>query len=134
VAAPHDGGIALLREYLDPVTGLPLDLTQLRAGQLVRARLTVVTAAPRRFLAVADPLPGGAVVVAAGPSDDFEYAGRTTDHLTLARATVGPGIYRYSYLLRVVANGRYAVPAPTASAAVGATGIGNTIVLEVATR
>jgi hypothetical protein len=43
-----------------------------------------------------------------------------------------PGIYQYSYLLRMVAGGLYSAPAPTAQAADGASGAGNATVLDVA--
>src|SRR5439155_18774509 len=58
-AAPYDGGVGLLREYLDPQTGRTLELSRLRAGQLVRVRLTVVGAELRRFVTIEDALPAG---------------------------------------------------------------------------
>ena len=54
--------------------------------------------------------------------------------MTLTAATLEPGIYQYSYMLRVVAGGRYSVPAPSAHAADGASGIGNAATLDVAAR
>ena len=128
----RNGGIALIRDYLDPLTGQPLDLAQLRAGQLVRARLTVVINEPRRAVEIADTLPGNAVLISAGESADFDNAGFVDGRMTLTAATLEPGIYQYSYMLRVVAGGRYSVPAPTARAADGASGIGNAVTLDVA--
>ena len=130
----RNGGIALIRDYLDPLTGQPLDLAQLRAGQLVRARLTVVINEPHRAVDIADSLPGNAVLISAGESADFENAGFTDGRMTLTAATLEPGIYQYSYMLRVVAGGRYSVPAPSAHAADGASGIGNAATLDVAAR
>jgi uncharacterized protein YfaS (alpha-2-macroglobulin family) len=134
VLPPHDGGIALLHEYLDPLTGQPLDLSRLRAGQLVRARLTVLTTELRRFVAIADPLPANTQIISMEESDDFEYASHTSGQLTLASARLAPGVYQYSYLLRLVAGGRYTTPAPTAHSADGAGGVGNTSRLEVAAQ
>jgi uncharacterized protein YfaS (alpha-2-macroglobulin family) len=128
----RNGGIALIREYLDPLTGQPLDPAQLRAGRLVRARLTVVINEPRHTVEIADTLPGNAVLISAGENADFNNAGFIDGRLTLTAATLEPGIYQYSYTLRVVSSGRYSVPAPTARAAGGASGIGNNLTLDVA--
>ena len=130
----RNGGIALIRDYLDPLTSQPLDLAQLRAGQLVRARLTVVINEPRHAVEIADALPGNAVLISADTSADFEHTGFADGRMTLTAATLEPGIYHYFYLLRAVAGGRYSVPAPTANAADGASGIGNAVTLEVAAR
>jgi alpha-2-macroglobulin len=130
----HNGGIALIRDFLDPLTSQPLDLGQLRAGQLVRARLTVVINEPRRAVEIADSLPGNAILISADKSVDFENAGFANGRMILTGATLEPGIYQYSYMLRVVAGGRYSVPAPTARAADGASGIGNAAMLDVAVR
>jgi uncharacterized protein YfaS (alpha-2-macroglobulin family) len=130
----RNGGIALIRDYLDPQSGQPLDPAQLRAGQLVRARLTVVINEQRRALAIADTLPSNAVLISADESTGFENTGVADGRKTLTRATLAPGIYQYSYMLRVVAGGRYGVPAPTARAEDGASGVGNRVALEVAAR
>jgi uncharacterized protein YfaS (alpha-2-macroglobulin family) len=130
---PRDGGIALLREYLDPLTGELLDPTRLRAGQLVRARLTIVSAAAQRDLTIEEALPAGAQVVAAGPGD-FDRVERADGRLTLEAKATAPGIMQYSYFLRMVAGGRYGVPAPAARAASGAAGVGNTMTIDVAGR
>nr|MDQ2995928.1 hypothetical protein [Chloroflexota bacterium] len=127
----RNGGIALIRDYLDPLTGQPLDLAQLRAGQLVRARLTVVINEPQHAVQIADALPGSAVLISADTSADFETAGFADGRMTLTAATLEPSIYQFSYMLRVLAGGRYSVPAPTANAADGASGIGNTATLDV---
>jgi uncharacterized protein YfaS (alpha-2-macroglobulin family) len=130
----HTGGIALVRDYLDPLTGQPLDLAQLRAGQLVRARLTIVINEPRRATEIIDALPANAVLISAGDSADFADTDFVDGRITLADAALEPGIYEYSYLLRVVAGGRYSVPAPTARAADGASGVGNSLIVEVARK
>jgi hypothetical protein len=131
--AVRNGAIALIRDYLDPLTGQPLDLAQLRAGQLIRARLTVVINEPRRAIEIADALPGNAVLISADMSADFENAA-ADERMTISAAALEPGIYQYSYTLRLLAGGRYSVPAPTAQAADGASGIGNSTMLVVASR
>ena len=98
----------------------PLDLAQLRAGQLVRARLTIVINEPRRTIEIADALPANAVLISAGDSADFADTDFADGRITLADVALEPGIYEYFYLLRMVAGGRYSVPAPTARAADGA--------------
>jgi uncharacterized protein YfaS (alpha-2-macroglobulin family) len=130
----RNGGIALIRDYLDPLTGQTLNLAQLHAGQLVRTRLTVVINEPRRAVEIADALPSNAVLISADTSADFKNAGVADGRVTLTAATLEPGIYQYSYMLRVLAGGHYSVPAPTAHAADGTSGIGNTATLDVETR
>jgi len=111
---PNGDGVGLLREYLDPLTGQPVDLARLRAGQLVRVRLTAITTDLQRFVMVEELLPSGCVLVEAGDSEPFEHIVHDRDHLTLSSAALGPGVYEYSYLLRAVVPGRYTAPAPTA--------------------
>ena len=127
----RNGGIALIRDYLNPLTGQPLDLAQLHAGQLVRARLTIVINEPRRAVEIASALPGNAVLISAEPSADFANADVADGRVTLSAATLEPRIYQYFYTLRVLTGGRYSVPAPTARAADGASGIGNATTLDV---
>jgi uncharacterized protein YfaS (alpha-2-macroglobulin family) len=111
---PNDDGVGLLREYLDPLTGQPVDLAHLRSGQLVRVRLTAVATSLQRFVVVEDALPAGCVLVEASNSGPFEHIDYDRDHLTLSSAALGPDVYEYSYLLRAVVPGRYTAPAPTA--------------------
>jgi hypothetical protein len=131
--APRDAGVALLREYLDPLSGQALDPARLETGQLVRVRLTIVSPAAQRDITIDEPIPAGAQVVAAAP-DQFNQLTRADGRLTLRAAALAPGIVQYQYLLRLVAGGSYTVPAPAASAAGGASGVGNTMLVEVASR
>lgn len=128
---PHDGGVALLREYLDPRSGQPLDLTRLRAGQLVLARLTVAAIEPQSTITIQEPLPAGATLAAQPTATDFERVDADAERLTLQRGATAPGIYQQSYMLRMAAAGRYGVPAPEASAPGGIVGVGNTLTLDV---
>jgi uncharacterized protein YfaS (alpha-2-macroglobulin family) len=131
--APVSGGVELLREYLDPLTGRAIDPSDLRAGQLVRVRLTIVAAERYSRLAIEEPLPGGAALVVA-ESTPFAQVARDADHLTLTGQDLVPGIYQYSYLLRAVAPGRYAVPSATARSGDDLIGVGNASGFEVGVR
>ncbi|MFL5800768.1 MAG: Ig-like domain-containing protein, partial [Roseiflexaceae bacterium] len=132
--APRAGGIGLLREYLDPLTGRPLDLARLRAGRLVRVRLTIVNTEQRRAVANDEPLPGGSSIVEAG-GVSFVQVDRDTAMLRLSSDKLAPGIYQYRYLLRAVATGRYAAPATTARL-LGSDliGVGNAAALVIVER
>ncbi|WP_428267150.1 MG2 domain-containing protein [Haliangium sp.] len=50
-------GFAITREYLDPSGERPVD--KVRAGQLVRIKVTVESDQDRRYVALVDPLPAG---------------------------------------------------------------------------
>jgi uncharacterized protein YfaS (alpha-2-macroglobulin family) len=128
---PGDANIPLLIEYLDPRTGQPLDLAGLRAGQLVRARLTAVVTERQPSVTVDVPLPAGAVLLGPVLGGDFEGAGAADGRLSLARGASSVGIYQHSYLLRLVAAGEYGVPAPIARTPGGAAGAGNAVTIVV---
>jgi hypothetical protein len=128
-AGQANRSLALLREYLDPETGQPLDLRLLRVGQLVRARLTIVNNQARRRLVIDEPLPAGATLIETTPGA-FELV-RAPGRLALTRASADAGILQFEYTLRMVAAGSYGVPAPEAHAA-DAQGYGNRQQLIVA--
>jgi uncharacterized protein YfaS (alpha-2-macroglobulin family) len=132
--APIAAGVGLLREYLDPLTGRPLDIAQLRAGQLVRVRLTIVNTQDRRAVAIDEPLPSGfAIAESAGAS--FARVDRAIGLLRLASDQLAPGIYQYSYLLRAAAVGRYSAVAATARLPDSQIiGVGNTATLVIVQR
>jgi hypothetical protein len=93
-----------------------------------------VNVAPRRVVAIDEPLPGGCVVVEAGGAE-FATISRDTGLLSLSADKLAPGIYQYSYLLRAVVGGRYGMPATTARLADGElVGAGNAATIEVGTR
>jgi hypothetical protein len=131
---PISGGLDLLREYLDPLSGKALDPNSLRAGQLVRVRLTIVGADGQDGLTIEEPLPGGATLVEAANAAYAQVA-HDAGHLTLTSDGLEPGIYEYTYLLRAVAPGRYAAPAATARVSSGdIVGVGNAGQFEVGDR
>lgn len=131
VPTPGNQGLALLREYLDPQTGQAADLTRLRAGQLLRARLTLVCPSGQRNLVLNESLPAGAVLVAA-PSSPFEITTRVPGVLVLTKANLGAGVFQYEYTLRLVAAGHYAIPASSAQADGGIHGVGQPTTLNIA--
>jgi uncharacterized protein YfaS (alpha-2-macroglobulin family) len=129
---PQSSGLGLLRDYLDPQTGAPLDPRRLRTGQLVRARLTIVANQARRFVTIADALPAGCTIVEAPAPTGFEHIAAGTDRITLSQAVLAAGIHQYSYLLRAVTPGRYTAPAPIAYAIGGMLlGSGRDTIVEI---
>lgn len=108
--------VGVLREYLDPLTKQSLEITQLRAGQLVRVRLTLINTAHYQDVLVIEPLPGGARLVEAN-TPSFGQLEVRTEQLRLHSSALTPGIYQYEYLLRVGPAGRYIVPMSTLSQA-----------------
>jgi len=111
-AALPGEGVGLLREFLDPQTGVPLDPARLRVGQLIKVRLTCVAHAERHFVTLRDAFPAGFVPVDAGSSPVFRQIDLFSDRIELAVEALAPGIYRYTYLVRAVTPGSYAVPPP----------------------
>lgn len=109
----------LLREYLDPQTGQPVDLTAVQVGQRLRVRLTFVTTQAQPFVMLEDWLPAGVQLVSAG-SGDFEHIAAADGRLLLARTTLAPGIYEHSYLVRAGHPGSFAAP-PAQITSFGAT-------------
>jgi len=105
-------GVGLIREFLDPQTGIPLDPARLRVGQLIKVRLTCVAHAERHFVTLRDAFPAGFVPVDAGSSPVFRQIDLFSDRIELAVEALAPGIYRYTYLVRAVTPGSYAVPPP----------------------
>lgn len=110
-AAPSAEGAGLIREYLDPRTGAPVDPLGLRPGQLVQVRLTIVAFHERRFVLVRDAFPAGVALIDAGAGSPFEISA-FNDRIELAAATLAPGIHHHTYLLRASVAGTYAAPSP----------------------
>lgn len=130
VAAPSRM-LGLLREYFDTQTGRPIDLARLQVGQIVRARLTLVSPRPQRDLVIDEALPACATLVAA-ERGSFDQVARPPGRLLLTRASLAPGVVQYEYLLRLVAPGSFEAPPPTARTAAGAQASGNRQRLVVA--
>lgn len=107
--------VGVLREYLDPQTGMPLDLSSVQSGQLVRIRLTFVTHRALRFATLQDVLPGGMRLVSAGKGD-WEHVASIGNQLLLARTALPAGIYEHNYLARATAAGTFGAPPVVVSA------------------
>lgn len=105
-------GAGLLREYLDPHTGAPIDPTGLRPGQLVQVRLTLAVFHERRFVTVRDPFPAGFAPVDAGVISTFDQISVFNDRVELTATVLMPGIYQHAYLVRASLPGAYAAPPP----------------------
>ncbi|MBC8160545.1 MAG: Ig-like domain-containing protein, partial [Roseiflexaceae bacterium] len=105
-------GVRLLREYLDPATGQPIDLAALRVGASVDVRLTLLAPQGARMVEVIDRLPGGATLVDAGES---VLPARLADgQLLFGYSLLEAGVSQLRYTLRLDAAGSFAVPAPSA--------------------
>jgi hypothetical protein len=105
-----DQRLNIVREYLDPQTGAPVALDDLRVGQALRVRLTLVANAPQQFVTIDEPIAAGMALAEAGQGD-FDHVAPAGDRLTLALTTLAPGVYEHSYTLRVMRSGEYSTPA-----------------------
>lgn len=107
--------MALDQDYLDAVTGQPLDPTQLQAGQLVRVRLTLVATERQSFVSLHEAICGAFELLDAHPEAPFAHVTSTPADLTFAAQTFEPGIYIQTYLVRAIAPGNYSAPPPIAT-------------------
>lgn len=124
------GPVALLREYLDPLSGAVLGDGALQQGRLVRVRLTVVTAWPAS-LQIEESLPAGAALVSAG-AGVLTPGERHADRLVFSVAGLAPGAHQHTYLVRFTAAGRFSAPPPVARGQDGTLlGVGNHSTLVV---
>jgi hypothetical protein len=105
-----DQELSIVREYLDPQTGSPVALDDLRVGQVLRARLTLVANAAQQFVTIDEPIAAGMALVDAGQGQ-FEHVAPAGRQLTLAMTTLAPGVYEHSYTVRVMSSGEYTTPA-----------------------
>lgn len=106
-------GVRLLREYLDPTNGQPLNLAALEVGTTVQVRLTMLVPQPVRYLEISDPLPSGTALLDGGTGDIEGVAHR--GQIVIGRSRLEPGVYQYRYSLRIIAAGRFSAPAPAAT-------------------
>ncbi len=117
-----EDGLGLRRDYLDPATDQPV--TSMKAGEMVRVRITVSPSERRQRVAITDWLPGGFepvntrfVTSAGAPSqqDDgwYVYREMRDDRISFFvdyfwRAT------SFTYLVRATTPGTFVVPSATA--------------------
>lgn len=147
---PHsaDRLLAVTHNYVDPQTNRLLDPADLRPGQLVRCRLTLVVYHPLAALDLESDLPAAMrFVTAEAIAPFFQYTyntptpparvaaeGQATSHrLRFSAAELAAGIYTQSYLLRVQAAGEYTTPPPRATPLLepNRAGIGQTVRSEI---
>ena len=111
-SAQQPSSLHLLREYLDPASGASLDITQLRPGQLVLVRLTVITRQSVRYLAIEDAIPAGCLLVETRQGAFSSQA--SSNQISFQRALLEPGVYQQRYLLQIATAGRFTASAPVA--------------------
>jgi uncharacterized protein YfaS (alpha-2-macroglobulin family) len=130
----EEHGITLRRDYLDPATDKPLppvavtggQAISIRAGQMVRVRVSVSSSEWRAHLAVDDPLPAGleavnTKLVTSGnqpgerDSDPWSISARELrdDRVLVFMDRVWPRLVTYTYLARATTPGSYKLPGAT---------------------
>lgn len=110
--------LVVTQQYLDPVSGDVLNGAELRSGQLVQVRLTVLVLQPAGQVQVTSPLPSAFALL---DTDDLEQSDWTVRIDRSANRAVilegqhlSPGVYSHTYRVRVVAVGTFSVPPPRA--------------------
>ncbi|MEW6279645.1 MAG: alpha-2-macroglobulin family protein, partial [Candidatus Eremiobacterota bacterium] len=127
---PRDEGFCILKQ-VTPLEGSPSADPTLKAGQVYRVTLSVVTPQERHFVVLDDPIPGGVEVVQtsfATESDELRralehsaldhYWGGTFNHFEIHDDRVllfadylTAGEHKYEYLIRAGYPGTYDQPA-----------------------
>jgi uncharacterized protein YfaS (alpha-2-macroglobulin family) len=132
---PLDQGISLTREYFtleNPKT----PITEIKRGELVKVRLTVVVPAAAHYILIDDPLPAGfesvnrdlltdTAVPSVYTAQDYEDRGwgwwyfshveLHDEKVTLSTDYLPAGTYIYTYIARASTAGTFKVIPPTAS-------------------
>jgi uncharacterized protein YfaS (alpha-2-macroglobulin family) len=132
---PLDRGVSLSREYFtleDPKK----PIVEIKRGDLVRVRLTMVLPEAKRYLIIEDPLPAGLEALDASLATDtavpsaytaqdykergwgwwyFNHIERRDEKIVLSADYLPAGTYVYSYLARASSAGTFNVIPPTAS-------------------
>jgi alpha-2-macroglobulin len=124
VSQERDEGVTILRS-LEPVES-PAG-TAIRAGMLMKVTVSVIAHQDRSYLVVEDPVPAGFEVVstafqttAANLQNDqpyysvFTHVERYDDRVAMFANYVPAGIHSYTYLVRAVHSGTYAMPSTRA--------------------
>jgi uncharacterized protein YfaS (alpha-2-macroglobulin family) len=109
-------GATIQRDYYDPASGRRLDPSELRAGQLVGVRVSVVAVRPLGEVSLRVPLAGGFAPLGAGAG--------TPGELRASLDTSGEGIYTQEFLVRAALPGHFIAPAPQLVLANGQTIVG----------
>ncbi|NTU82652.1 MAG: hypothetical protein HGA45_25325, partial [Chloroflexales bacterium] len=127
----------MLQELIDPISGAPLDPADLRLGQLVGLRVTVVVTRPllRADLEVA--LPAGLEPVNLTARAPFEHAAPAPKQplVRIGGADLEPGVFTQLVVARAIAMGRFTAPparlvAPYEATAVAITPAGLSVTIS----
>lgn len=111
----QQGQVFILRSYLDPDTGKPLDASALKAGQSIHIRLTIATLATLEGVSIYEPLAAGLSSSNTNPTSPLRLLTEAPDHIELMVEKLQPGIYEYSYEQRASFPGVYTQPATSLS-------------------
>ncbi|MBN2339888.1 MAG: hypothetical protein JXX29_12070 [Deltaproteobacteria bacterium] len=114
-------GFTVTREYLNPKTGAPVE--NVKAGTLVKVRLTVESTSSRAYVAVADPLPGGCEAVNTNLATEdtslqtsthsryfWDYVELRDDEILAFADKMYSGSRTIEYLMRATIPGTFSVP------------------------
>jgi alpha-2-macroglobulin len=132
---PLDQGVSLSRQYFT-VNDSKSPITEIKRGELVRVRLTVVVPAAVHYILVDDPLPAGFEAIDASILTDtavptsytitdykqrgwgwwyFSHIELRDEKVVLSADYLPAGTYVYTYLARASTAGTFKVIPPTAS-------------------
>ncbi len=132
---PLDQGMSLSREYFT-VDNLKKPITEIKRGELVKVRLTVVVPEAVHYVVIDDPLPAGMEAIDASLATDtavpesytaqdytdrgwgwwyFSHIELRDEKVVLSTDYLPAGTYVYTYLTRASTAGTFKVIPPTAS-------------------
>jgi alpha-2-macroglobulin len=132
---PLDQGMSLSREYF-ALDNLKTPITEIKRGELVKVRLTVVVPDAVHYVVVEDPLPAGMEALDASLATDtavpssytaqdykdrgwgwwyFSHIELRDEKVVLSADYLPAGTYVYTYLARASTAGTFKVIPPTAS-------------------
>ncbi|GIV98140.1 MAG: hypothetical protein KatS3mg057_2797 [Herpetosiphonaceae bacterium] len=121
----------ILREYLDPRTGAPLEDGSLQRGSELLVRLTIIAREPLALVQLRDPLPPGALL--SGQIDGFlQHSGLVDSALAVWTPGLAPGVHQVSFRLQLTIPGHFTIPAPnlTALGGIEALGVPTTLIVN----
>ncbi len=114
--------LVVTQQYLDPVSGDVLNGAELRSGQLLHVRLTLLVLQPASRVQIESPLPSAFVFLETDNLEQPNWTVRSDQSANRAVILEGqhldPRVYTHTYLVRVVAGGTFSVPPPRATLSV----------------
>lgn len=106
-------GIRLYQEYLDPLSGAPIDPSSLRVGQQVALRVTLISARPILQGDLIVALPSAFRLLELSPHPPFSHVHARDDagrSLRVAVTDLTPGVYTLRVRLQAGSAGVYRAP------------------------